>query len=164
VSVADQPSGRGRGCLIAVAASLATLAFVCVGGIVFLVALGESVQRAQVDRISEAQVAAATKADAQAEHARIGQQLVVGHEKCSGEYGYSTATGRVTNGSSYTVQFVKLEARFYDRKGQVIDISSTYAVGSEYLRPGESAEFRASSTADGVSRCGADLVDFRVVQ
>jgi hypothetical protein len=68
------------------------------------------------------------------------------------EYGYLKIRGRVQNGGTAPVRFVKVEAQFTDKAGNVIDKDFTYAVSSEPLNPGESKTFeimqRANSSID----------------
>ena len=57
----------------------------------------------------------------------------------SGDYFY--VTGTVKNEKSSTVYFVTVRITLHDKDGKVINTESTYAVGSEGLRSGESSMF-----------------------
>ena len=50
--------------------------------------------------------------------------------------------GRVCNGGSVPVDFVKVQADFLDRSGKVIDTNWTYAVSSAQLAPGACKSFQ----------------------
>jgi hypothetical protein len=64
--------------------------------------------------------------------------------------------GRVYNGGSEPVSFVKVQAEFLDRKGDVVDTDYTYAVSSEPLAAG------ASKTFDIMQRAGNRGERYRV--
>lgn len=83
---------------------------------------------------------------------------------CSTEYGYTTTTGYVENTGEVTVNFVTVQNRWMDSSGQVVDTGSTFAVGREYLRPGERSEFRDSTRSSLADSCAADLDGWRVVR
>lgn len=82
-------------------------------------------------------------------------------DSCEWEGSYYRLHGHAKNWSARPVHFVEIEVRFRDRYGQVVDVESTYAVGSERLRTGESAEFTASTEHAGAYGCAAELLDFR---
>lgn len=55
--------------------------------------------------------------------------------------------GRLYNGGTTPVSFVKVQAEFLDESGAVIDKDWTYAVSSDQLNPGESKSFNMMQKA-----------------
>jgi Na+-transporting methylmalonyl-CoA/oxaloacetate decarboxylase gamma subunit len=49
--------------------------------------------------------------------------------------------GRVCNGGSVPVNYIKVQADFLDRSGNVVDTDWTYAISSEQLAPGACKSF-----------------------
>lgn len=90
--------------------------------------------------------------------------IAVHVESCDQDGGAYRMRGHVTNWSDRPVHFVELEARFRDRSGSVVDVTSTYAVGSERLRRGESATFTTSTNHASAYGCAAELLDFRFAE
>lgn len=56
-------------------------------------------------------------------------------------HNYTYVTGKVTNTGTYSVKYVKVKAVAKDRTGTIVDTDWTYAVGSEWLDPGECKTF-----------------------
>jgi hypothetical protein len=74
---------------------------------------------------------------------------------------YTIAIGQVYNKSDITVRFVKIKVAFKDKNGNVVDTTSTYAVGSEGLAPGESSKWRASvKRDDDIDSYYVSVIDF----
>lgn len=74
---------------------------------------------------------------------------------------YMVATGDVFNKSDITIKFVELKVAFKDASGNVIDTTSTYAVGSEGLAPGESTKWEAMVKRDEkIESYSVSLIDF----
>lgn len=65
-------------------------------------------------------------------------------------YSYTYCTGTVTNLGSYSVRYIKVMGGFTNYRGSVIDTDWTYAVGSEWLSPGASTQFRLSVEKNSV--------------
>lgn len=55
---------------------------------------------------------------------------------------YFIVSGNVENNSSSTVKFVVVKIELIDEKGKVFDSDTTFAVGEEGIRPGNSAKFK----------------------
>lgn len=68
--------------------------------------------------------------------------------------------GKITNNSDYTVNFVEVSISFYD-DGNKIDAATTYAVGKESLRPGESQEFEVYHKYSYYEK-RAEILDFNI--
>lgn len=73
---------------------------------------------------------------------------------------YTVCTGKVKNTSStYSFRYIKVQGKFKNRYGEVIDTDWTYAVGSEWLGPGESASFRLSVRLDKtIKTCSVEVL------
>lgn len=82
-------------------------------------------------------------------------------DRCSRDGEYTLVGGSVLNNGERAARFVTVEVKVRDSAGQVVDTGTTYAVGSEYLRPGESSRWRWMSRAPGVARCEARVQDYR---
>jgi len=65
-------------------------------------------------------------------------------------------TGRVCNGGSMPVSYVKVQADFLDRSGSVVDTNWTYAVSSEALSSGSCKSFEI------MQRAGSKAKRYRV--
>jgi|GEM_PF-4525254 len=65
-------------------------------------------------------------------------------------------TGRVCNGGSVPVDFVKVQADFLDRSGNVVDTDWTYAISSAQLAPGACRSFQL------MQRTGRKAAKYRV--
>lgn len=72
-------------------------------------------------------------------------------------------TGSVTNEGTATVNFVRVDIRWMDLQGNVIDTDNTYAVGSESLRPGDTSQFEAYTRAGGVRITGEEVAGYQRV-
>lgn len=70
--------------------------------------------------------------------------------------------GSVTNESSdLSVRFVQVRVAWQNESDETIDTDSTYAVGSEWLHPGESSLFTAyTDETDNVSTATAEVYDY----
>ena len=74
---------------------------------------------------------------------------------------YTYAEGSIKNNSDQTVRFVELKGSFKNKLGEVIDIATTYAVGSEGLDPGESCKWKMSVDKDtSISDCTVTVYDY----
>lgn len=78
--------------------------------------------------------------------------------------GFTWIRGSVRNDGETTVRFVEVRLTWESRAGDVVDTGSTYAVGREHLRPGESSEFSGYSEAGLADECFAELLDYDVVE
>lgn len=58
-----------------------------------------------------------------------------------GAYGYFTVVGEVINTGKESLQFVELEAIFYDANRNVVGTEMTYACSTDYLLPGRMKPF-----------------------
>lgn len=67
--------------------------------------------------------------------------LIVSSISHSSSTNYYNVYGTVTNNTENTVRFVKVKICLLDAGGNVIDTDTTYACGSEGLKPGESSKF-----------------------
>jgi len=85
-------------------------------------------------------------------------------DSCTGSGDYTRTEGSITNTGNKTVHFVTMRLTWLNAAGQVVDTASTYAVGSEMLRPGESTQYSGSTRAKGVSKCRAGILNYRNVK
>ena len=73
--------------------------------------------------------------------------------KCNG-----TVSVRYSSQNKY--RYIKVKASFLDYSGRVVDTDWTYAVGSEWLEPGESSKFYASVEKDySIASCKLSFMD-----
>ena len=85
-------------------------------------------------------------------------------DSCTGSGDYTRTEGSITNTGNKTVHFVTMRLTWLNAAGQVVDTASTYAVGSEMLRPGESTQYSGSTRAKGVRECRAGILNYRNVK
>ena len=73
---------------------------------------------------------------------------------------YTVCTGKVKNtNSSYSFRYIKVQGKFKNYSGTVVDTDWNYAVGSEWLGPGESASFRLSVPLDRtIKSCSVEVL------
>lgn len=70
-------------------------------------------------------------------------------------------TGTVTNETKKTVYFVKVRITLEDKEGNVLNTDSTYAVGDEGLRPGETSVYECyTKYIAGADSVRAQIYDF----
>ena len=75
----------------------------------------------------------------------------------------TVCTGTVTNNGSRFYKFVEVRGAFKDSRGNVLDVESTYAAGSEGLEPGESSKFWMSVSKDtDIRSCDVSILDYDV--
>jgi hypothetical protein len=91
--------------------------------------------------------------------ARVNLSLSV--DSCTSRGNYLWTEGSVTNDSEVTVRFVTVRLTWEDSDGDVVDTGSTYAVGGESLRPGETSGFSGNTQHPSAQRCVASLLDYR---
>lgn len=75
---------------------------------------------------------------------------------------YNICTGSITvsNSSPYKYRDIKVKGSFLNSYGTVVDTAWTYAVGSEWLEPGESTKFRLSVEKDyNISKCVVTIME-----
>lgn len=73
-----------------------------------------------------------------------------------------TTKGYVENTGEVPVHFVRITSRWQDESGTVVDTGSSYAVGSETLRPGERSTFRDTTREASAERCLANVERWRI--
>lgn len=95
----------------------------------------ESAQREEQQKIEEEK-----KAD---ELKRIRNRLLLSGGDFGREGDFVYAYAKVTNNSGASVQFIEVHVVGYNSANEIVSYQDTYAVGSEYLRPGETAKFKA---------------------
>lgn len=94
--------------------------------------------------------------------AKASSYLMVSDKSISSNSISTICEGTIMNPSysSYSFRFVKVKIAFLDSYGRTIDTTTTYAVGSEYLEPGESSKFKASVTKDtSIVSCTVTVID-----
>ena len=74
--------------------------------------------------------------------------------------GYTWVEGSVKNETNRTVRFVRIRVVWYDKSGEVVDTGWTYAVGSEFLRVGESSMYRSSTRHPEAVEVGVGLISY----
>lgn len=76
-----------------------------------------------------------------------------------GDGNYMTVRGKITNGSTAPADYVKVEARYFDKKGNLIDTDWTYAISGHPLQPGDVKSFEVmTQKAKGVSTVSLNAV------
>lgn len=89
-------------------------------------------------------------------------QLSVEVDSCDHGSVYTRTEGSVRNDGDIIVHFVRVRLTWDNPYGDIIDTNSTYTVGSESLRPGESSTFSGSTQHDRAVGCFASLLDYRI--
>lgn len=78
----------------------------------------------------------------------------------SSSYNICTGSISVNSSSPYKYHFIKVKASFLDNYGKTIDTDWTYAIGNEWLEPGESNKFQLSVTKDyNISKCVVTIME-----
>ena len=75
---------------------------------------------------------------------------------------YKVCTGTITvsSYSPYKYHYIKVKGSFLNNYGSVIDTDWTYAIGTEWLEPGESTKFRLSVEKDyNISKCVVTIME-----
>lgn len=88
--------------------------------------------------------------------------LEVSNTSLSSNSSYNICTGTITidSNSPYKYHYIKAKASFLNSRGTVIDTDWTYAIGSEWLNPGESSKFRLSVEKDyNISKCVITIME-----
>lgn len=88
--------------------------------------------------------------------------LKISNISLSSNSSYNICTGSITvsNNSIYKYHYIKVKASFLNKYGTVIDTDWTYAIGSEWLEPGESTKFRLSVEKDyNISKCVIKIME-----
>ena len=89
-------------------------------------------------------VAPRTKTDEQKDRPKI----TISKPVCESEYGYTTMNFEVTNVSLKRLEFLKVEASFYDKSGTLIDSETMYPAGTKSLEPGERVAAKIMTQSD----------------
>lgn len=72
---------------------------------------------------------------------------------------YTICTGTIRNTGNKSVRYIKIRGAFQNYSGTTIDTDWTYAVGSEWLSPGESTTFRLSVSKDtSITKCSVTFM------
>ncbi len=72
---------------------------------------------------------------------------------------YTVCTGTITNKGTQSVRYVKVRGSFQNSSGSTLDTDWTYAIGSEWLKPGESTTFRMSVPKDtSIKKCSVSIM------
>lgn len=75
-------------------------------------------------------------------------------------YNICSGTISVPSYSPYKYHYVKVKGAFTTSYGTTIDTDWTYAIGSEWLEPGESTKFRLSVEKDySISNCKVSIME-----
>ena len=75
-------------------------------------------------------------------------------------YNICTGTITISSNSPYKYHYIKVKASFLNSYGTVVDTDWTYAIGSEWLEPGESSKFRLSVDKDyNISKCDVTIME-----
>ena len=75
-------------------------------------------------------------------------------------YAICSGTITVSSYSPYKYHFIKVKGAFKDSYGTTIDTDWTYAIGNEWLEPGESTKFRLSVDKDyQISKCDVTILE-----
>lgn len=78
----------------------------------------------------------------------------------SSSYNYCSGLISISNSSPYKYHYIKVKASFLNKNGTVIDTDWTYAIGSEWLEPGESSKFKLSVEKDyNISKCVVTIME-----
>ncbi len=93
----------------------------------------------------------------------------------TGKYDINVGTTQISHNSLYTscdgtvsvkstsqkkYRFIKVKGEFLNSSGSVIDTDSTYAVGDEWLEPGQSSKFHMSVDKDSnIVRCRVTVME-----
>ncbi len=88
--------------------------------------------------------------------------LKISNTSLSSNSSYSVCTGTITisSNSPYKYHYIKVKASFLNNSDTVIDTDWTYAIGSEWLDPGESSKFRLSVEKDyNISKCVVTIME-----
>lgn len=75
---------------------------------------------------------------------------------------YNICTGNISvaSYSPYKYHYVKVKGAFTTSYGTTIDTDWTYAIGSEWLEPGESTKFRLSVDKDySITNCKVSIME-----
>ena len=138
---AEPPAPRKRRRVKKLAILTAVLAVAIVTPLVLY-----AVSAAQTKRAAE-RLAAELAAEAVARDAALEQCEVV-DTRFRMDGAVMRLTGKVRNRGETPVDFVKVQVEWRDRRGNVLDTGSAYAVGADPLPPGKSAPFVIVSPAD----------------
>lgn len=87
--------------------------------------------------------------------------LALSVDSCTRRSTYLWTEGSVRNQGEATVNFVQVRLTWQDADGSTVDTGSTYAVGRESLRPGESTTFQGATQHSTARRCVASVLDYR---
>lgn len=75
-------------------------------------------------------------------------------------YNICTGTISVKSTSPYRYHYIKVKGAFKTSSGSTVDTDWTYAIGSEWLEPGESSKFRLSVDKDySISKCTVTIME-----
>lgn len=78
----------------------------------------------------------------------------------SSSYNYCSGLISISNSSPYKYHYIKVKASFLNKNGTVIDTDWTYAIGSEWLEPGESSKLKLSVEKDyNISKCVVTIME-----
>lgn len=78
----------------------------------------------------------------------------------SSSYNYCSGLISTNSSSPYKYHYIKVKASFLNNYGTVIDTDWTYAIGSEWLEPGESSKFKLSVEKDyNISKCVVTIME-----
>lgn len=78
----------------------------------------------------------------------------------SSSYNYCSGLISTSSSSPYKYHYIKVKASFLNNYGTVIDTDWTYAIGSEWLEPGESSKFKLSVEKDyNISKCVVTIME-----
>lgn len=72
---------------------------------------------------------------------------------------YTICTGTITNNGTQSVRYIKVRGSFQSSSGSTLDTDWTYAIGLEWLKPGESTTFSMSvSKNTSIKKCSVSII------